>query len=793
MTAQSGLTRAEVLDRRNRGLGNTMPDDTGRTLASILRANVLTLFNGVVGGCFILLLALGAWQDALFGFFVIANTLIGVVQEFRAKRTLARLAVLTAPRALVRREGRDVECEVADVVLDDLLVLRAGEQLTADAELVEGRELEVDESLLTGEADPVSVELGRELLGGSTVLSGNGLARVIRVGPDSYAARITAEARRFGLADSELRRAIARVIRWISIGLVPVGVIVVNGQVLAVGGWSAAVSSGEWRDAAVASVGSLIAMVPQGLVFMTSVALAVGAVKLARRRVLVHELASVEGLARVNMLCIDKTGTLTEGLLALDRVEAVDRPAPGWERALAWFAADPGANATARALGAMYRREGGDGVLPEATVAFASRHKWSAAYFSDDALPGSWVLGGADVVLPPSHAGAATVLARAATLAENGSRTLLLAHSRSRIEPVDSGGLPRLPGGLQPVAVVVLREQVRGDAAETIGYFGQEGVELCVISGDDPRTVAAIARDVGIPGGHAGIDARNLPSDPVALAEMLRTGRVFGRVTPEQKKAMVIAFQSLGYTVAMTGDGVNDTLALKHADLGIAMGSGSPAARTVADLVLLDGAFARLPGVVAEGRQVIANVERLAKLFLSKTAYAILLGVVFGVLLWPYPFLPRQLSIVDGLTIGLPALVLALLPNARIYRPGFLSRAARFCIPSGIIVAVTVIGVVAYAYAVAEAPAAEVQTTAVITLTLTALWVLVVLVRPFTRATAAILVAAYGALLVVLSTPIFTDFLELGMPPVPLVLVAIGASAAASALLEVVHRRIRHR
>jgi cation-transporting ATPase E len=274
--------------------------------------------------------------------------------------------------------------------------------------------------------------------------------------------------------------------------------------------------------------------------------------------------------------------------------------------------------------------------------------------------------------------------------------------------------------------------------------------------------------------------------------EVVRTERVYGRVTPEQKKALVLAFQSLGHTVAMTGDGVNDTLALKHADLGIAMGSGSAAARAVADLVLLDGKFARLPGVVAEGRQVIANVERLAKLFLSKTVYAILLGVTFGALLWPYPFLPRQLSIVDGLTIGLPALVLALLPNARIYRPGFLRRAARFCIPSGLIVAVTVVGVVAYAYLGVQASAAQVQTTAVITLTLTALWVLVVLARPLTRATAAILVGAYAGLIVVLSFPLFTNFLELGMPPLELVVVAVAASTVASVLLEVVHRSIRH-
>jgi cation-transporting ATPase E len=789
--ALTGLSTSEVLDRRARGLINTMPDDSGRSFARILQANLFTLFNAIVGGSFLLLLVLGAWQDALFGFFVIANTLIGVIQEFRAKVTLARLAVINAPRALVRRNGIESDCEVGAVVLDDLLVLRPGEQLSADAELVECRELEVDESLLTGEADPVSVGLGRELLSGSTIVTGSGLARVIRIGSDSYAARITAEARQFSLVRSELRASVARVIRWISIALLPVGALVVNGQMQAAGGWAEALASGAWRDAAVAAVASIIAMVPQGLVFMTSLALALGAVKLARKRVLVHELAAVEGLARVDMLCVDKTGTLTDGSLALDRLEPIAGAGPGWQSALAWFAADPAANATARAIGAGVPHDQTRVGAPDATVPFSSRHKWSAAHFPDSAMPGTWVLGGADVVLDGAVAESADVLARVASLADAGRRTLVLAHSSEPLSPATPSGVPVLPTELVAVALVVLRERVRGDAAEAIGYFARQGVEICVISGDDPRTVGAVAREVGLAPDLVAVDGRSLPSDPTALAAVLRHERVFGRVTPAQKKAMVLALQSLGYTVAMTGDGVNDTLALKHADLGIAMGSGSAAARAVAQIVLLDGAFARLPGILAEGRQVIANVERLAKLFLSKTVYAILLAGVFGALLWPFPFLPRQLSIVDGISIGLPALVLALLPNSRIYRPGFLSRAARFCVPSGVVVAAAVAGAVAYAYAGSGAPAGQVQTVAVLTLTLSALWVLVILARPFTRATIAVVLAAYASLPVVLSIPFVTAFLELELPPLELVLVALGASAAASLVLELLHRRLR--
>nr|WP_243738914.1 HAD-IC family P-type ATPase [Microcella frigidaquae] len=799
------LSLAEVRERLARGEGNAMPSDTGRSFWRIMQANLFTLFNLIVGGSFALLLVLGYWQDALFGFFVIANVVIGVAQEFRAKLTLSRLAVLNAPLARVlRRDDTGAESmhevRVADVVLDDILVLSAGDQVTADAVVLEANGLEVDESLLTGEADALDAAPGRELLSGSSIVGGSGLARVIRGGADSYAARITAEAKQFSLVRSELRTGIARIIRWITIALLPVGAIVVNGQMQAVGGWEVAIATGAWREATVASAASLIAMIPQGLVFMTSVALAVGAVKLARHEVLVQELAAVEGLARVDMLCLDKTGTLTEGRLVLDSVEEVnghrlDSPlgAPtGWDAALGHFAADRDANATAQALGERFAAVAS--LELAAAVPFSSARKWSAAEFRDPRAAGSWVLGAPDIVLGGADRRAVgAVLARTSELAASGLRTLVLAHSPEAL-PETEPAAARLPARLAPAAVLTFREKVRPDAHETLGYFREQGVSIRVISGDDPRTVAAVAREAGVEHVGDGFDARTLPSDETEegraeLDAIMAREAVFGRVTPEQKKAMVLSLQRLGYTVAMTGDGVNDALALKHADMGIAMGSGAPATRAVARLVLLDGQFSRLPRIVAEGRQVIANVERLAKLFLSKTTYAILFAVVFGLLLWPFPFLPRQLSIVDGLTIGLPALVLALLPNVQKYRPGFLRRAARFCIPSGLIVGGTLISVVAYAYLGGHEPAI-VQTTAVITLTLTALWVLVILSRPFTWITGLVVVAAYAGLGVVLAIPLATDFLQLGMPPLELIIVAIAASAIGSAVLDVTHRLI---
>ncbi len=793
----TGLSLDDVRTRTERGQTNVMPSDTGRSFWRIMQANLFTLFNLIVGGSFALLLVLGYWQDALFGFFVIANVVIGVAQEFRAKLTLSRLAVLNAPKARVLRDGAVSEIAVGEVVMDDVFVLAAGDQVTADAVVLEAHGLDIDESLLTGEADPVASPAGRELMSGSSVVAGSGLARVIRVGADSYAAKITAEAKQFSLVRSELRSGIAKIIKWITILLLPVGAIVVNGQMQAVGGWEVAIATGAWREATVASAASLIAMIPQGLVFMTSVALAVGAVKLARREVLVQELAAVEGLARVDMLCLDKTGTLTEGRMVLDNVEPLTAAelSPAAEAALSWMGADRDANATARALAERFTTPPAEHHVR--AIEFSSRRKWSAVAFTDGPARGTWIMGAPDIVLADVP-DAVDALARFAERATAGERTVVLARTEvvldSAVEPAEGERLPEpeLPAGLRAVALVSFREKVRDDAHETLSYFREQEVELCVISGDDPRTVAAVAREAGILHEGPGFDARTLPTEEHALDAIMAEHRVFGRVTPEQKKAMVLSLQRLGHTVAMTGDGVNDALALKHADLGIAMGSGAAATRAVARMVLLDGQFSRLPRIVAEGRQVIANVERLAKLFLSKTTYAVLFAVVFGALLWPFPFLPRQLSIVDGLTIGLPALVLALLPNIQRYRPGFLTRAARFCIPSGLIVGGTLISVVAYAY-LGGAEAAVVQTIAVITLTLTALWVLVILSRPFTLITGLVVIAAYLGLPVLLAIPPVTDFLQLGAPPLELILVAVGASAIGSLVLEITHRIIQRK
>jgi len=752
-----GLDAAAVAARTRDGRANVSKDASSRSIWSILRANVFTLFNGIVVTGFLLLLLLGRWQDALFGIAAITNAAIGVVQEYRAKRALDRLALMHAPRARVVRDGVEQEIEVRGIVEDDLLILRSGDQVTADCRMIDGVRLEIDESLLTGESEPIDKSPGDRVLSGSIVVGGHGRAIVTDVGDAAFASKLTAEAKRFSLVSSELRSSIDRILKWITWAIFPIMLIVVNANMQAAGGWEHAIETGEWQDAAVASVAAVIAMIPLGLVLMTSIAFAVGAVKLGAHNVLVQELPAVEGLARVDLICLDKTGTLTSGEVRFDGVHALgdSRRPDGWALALAWNGAEPEANPTARSLADEFALE--TTLEPAARIEFSSARKWSAVAFEEGA-PGTWVLGAPEFVLDGAGVEASVTLDQAAELAESGRRTLLLAHSPSLLSVADADHA-RLPGGLAPVVLLTFREAVRHDAAATLRYFAEQDVAVRIISGDNPRTVAAVAREVGLDAGE-GFDARELPDDAEALGELLDRHLVFGRVTPTQKREMVRALRARGYTVAMTGDGVNDALAIKEADIGIAMESGSAATKAVSRIVLLDSRFSHMPGVVVEGRRVIANIERVSMLFLSKTAYAIALALIFGLLLWPFPLLPRQLSVTDGLTIGIPAFLLALLPNARRYVPGFLRRSLSFAIPAGLVVAVAIVVISGHTRALGEEEAV-VRTASMITLALIGLWILAVLSRPFTWVKAGVLAAMVAGLALVLTVPIAVEFLEL--------------------------------
>jgi cation-transporting P-type ATPase E len=763
-----GLTTAEVDERRAQGRTNDVPDPTSRTVAQIIRANVFTPFNALLGVLLVVILAIGEYRDALFGIVLVANALIGIIQELRAKRSLDRLAVLNQPRSRVRRDGQESEVPSTDLVADDVVVLTLGDQIAVDGEILAASGLEIDESLLTGEADPVVKTPGATVMSGSFVVAGSGTIRATAVGTEAYAFKLSSDARRFSLVKSELRTGIDKVIKLVSWLMVPTAILLVTAQLDTHDGVVEALQ---------ASVAGLVAMVPEGLVLLTSIAFAVGATRLASKKVLTQELAAIEGLARVDVICLDKTGTLTEGSLTLGTIEHLGHGADVDAAAVlgALGASDDHPNPSLAAIVAEHPAPEG-WTLTDA-VPFSSARKWSAAMFDGQ---GSWYLGAPDILL--DRAGPADLVADARERLEHyatrGRRVLLLAASPAGLHGED------LADGLEPTALVVLDEQVREAAPDTIAYFGRQGVAVKVISGDSPVTVGAVARRVGVPGADDPVDARTLPEDNDELAEILETHSVFGRVTPHQKRAMVHALQSRGHVVAMTGDGVNDTLALKDADIGVAMGSGSAAARAVARFVLLANDFSVFPSVVAEGRRVIANVERVANLFLTKTFYAMLLALATGVGRLPFPFIPRHFTIISALTIGIPGFFLALAPNNRRAQSGFLTRVLKFAIPAGVVAAATTFASYQMARSQSDVDAVQARTIAVITLFLVAMWVLVILSRPLNAWRTGLVVAMVALFVGAVKIPWFADYFDLSLPSAVVVEAAVGIAAVGAAVLE---------
>ena len=784
---RTGLTADQVAQRTAEGRTNEVASPTSRTYRQILAANIFTRFNAVLGSLLVAILAVGQWRDALFGIVLVLNALIGITQESRSKRTLDRLTLLSAPEVMVRRDGVDVAVPNASVVADDLVVLRPGDQVTVDGEVTGSDGLEIDESLLTGEADAVAKDPGDEVMSGSFVAAGSGTIVATAVGSESYAQRIGSDARRFTMVRSELRDGINSLVRIVQWMMIPTAVLLVVSQVRS-GASVVRVVQG--------SVAGLGAMIPEGLVLLTSTALALGVIRLGRRKVLTQELAAIEGLARVDVLCIDKTGTLTEGRLTMGALDTLPGSPHGADPAsvLAAMAAgepnpNPSLTAIAEGVSLTHRPTGPDATsttsqlpasrLPAsqwpvvASMPFSSSRKWSAA---DLGPHGSWYLGAPDVLLSqqPDPDG---VLARVDGFAADGRRVLLLAHS-----PDGLAG-ETLPAHLVPSALCVLDETIRPEAPDTIAWFGRQGVTVKVISGDSPVTVAAVARRVGVPGADDPIDARTLTDEPGELAAIMETHAVFGRVTPHQKRAMVHALQSRGHEVAMTGDGVNDTLALKDADIGVAMGSGSPAARSVARFVLLSNDFSTFPAVMAEGRRVIGNVERVANLFLTKTIYAFILALATGVATVTYPFVPRHLTLISSLTIGIPGFFLALAPNETRARPGFLPRVLRFAIPAGVVAA----GGTFAGYLLASQQTENLtqsQTTAVIVLFIVAFWVLGMLARPYNGWRTSLIGGMAGLFILALALPAGREFFDLALPPLDILIEALILAGAACVALE---------
>ncbi|MFF1282290.1 HAD-IC family P-type ATPase [Streptomyces sp. NPDC058299] len=771
-----GLTGTEVAERVARGQVNDVPVRGSRSLREIVRANVLTRFNAIIGVLWLIMLCVAPFQDSLFGFVIIANTGIGIVQEWRAKQTLDSLAVIGEARPTVRRDGAATEVGTGAIVLDDLVEIGPGDRVVVDGVCAEADGLEIDESLLTGEADPVVKRPGDRVMSGSFVVAGGGAFTATRVGREAYAAQLAEEATRFTLVHSELRSGISTILRYVTWMMVPAALGLVVTQLV--------VKSDAPADAVARTVGGIVPMVPEGLVLLTSVAFAIGVIRLGRRQCLVQELPAIEGLARVDTVCLDKTGTLTEGGMNVTGLRPLDGADETYVRKVlgALGESDPRPNASLRAI---------IDACPDTeewrcveSLPFSSARKYSGAAFSEgDGEVSTWLLGAPDVLLDPG----APALAETVRLNEQGLRVLLLARASRDLDDAEPAR------GARPTALVVLEQRLRADAAETLRYFAEQGVRAKVVSGDNAVSVGAVAARLGLDG--TAVDARQLPDDRPALAEALDAGTVFGRVGPRRKRDMVGALRSRGHTVAMTGDGVNDVLALKDADIGVAMGSGSEATRAVAQIVLLDNSFASLPPVVAEGRRVIGNITRVATLFLVKTVYSVLLAVLVVCAQVQYPFLPRHLTLLSTLTIGVPAFFLALAPNKERAQPHFVRRVMRYAVPGGVVAggATFVTYLLARHHYTGPGALAAETSAATLTLFLVSLWVLAIIARPYTWWRVALVAAMGGAFLLVLVVPALRAFFALHLVGVEMPWTAAGVAAGAAVLLEFAWRWVGRR
>ncbi|MEU1533723.1 cation-translocating P-type ATPase [Streptomyces fagopyri] len=771
-----GLSAAEVAERVARGEVNDVPVRSSRSLGEIVRANVFTRFNAIIGVLWLIMLSVAPFQDSLFGYVIIANTGIGIIQEWRAKKTLDSLAVIGEAKPTVRRDGVAAEVSTSRIVLGDVIEIGPGDKIVVDGTCVEADGLEIDESLLTGEADPVVKRRGAEVMSGSFVVAGGGAFTATKVGREAYAAQLAEEASRFTLVHSELRSGISTILKYVTWMMVPTAIGLVISQLV--------VKQHGFKDSVARTVGGIVPMVPEGLVLLTSVAFAIGVIRLGRKQCLVQELPAIEGLARIDTVCLDKTGTLTEGGMDVTELRPLGGADESYVRKVlgALGESDPRPNPSLRAIIDAYP-DSEDWRCVE-SLPFSSARKYSGASFSEgDGEAGTWLLGAPDVLLPADD----PALAETERLNEEGLRVLLLVRATRDLDD------PEVKKGARPTALVVLEQRLRPDAADTLRYFAEQDVRAKVLSGDNAVSVGAVAGKLGLSG--EVVDARRLPDEREEMAKSLDKATVFGRVTPQQKRDMVGALQSHGHTVAMTGDGVNDVLALKDADIGVSMGSGSEATRAVAQIVLLNNSFSTLPSVVAEGRRVIGNITRVATLFLVKTVYSVLLAVL--VVCWrvEYPFLPRHLTLLSTLTIGIPAFFLALAPNTERARPHFVRRVMRYSIPGGVVagVATFVTYLVARHHYTGPGELDAETSAATLALFLISMWVLAIIARPYTWWRVALVASMGLAFVVVLIVPWLQHFFALKLVGVEMPWIAVGISVVAAAALELLWRGVDRR
>ena len=674
---ETGLSSAQAQERVDAGWANLPIDPPGKTVGQIIKSNVFTYFNMLFFLLAAFVLVFGTWQNAMFLGVVFANIAIGIVQELRSKRTLDKLTLLTAPHGAVIRDGRQRKIPTSEMVRDDIVVFSAGSQIFADAVVVAG-ECSVNEALITGEADEIKKPAGADLLSGSFVVSGECRARLTQVGADSYANRLTIEAKEAKPPQqSEMMRSLTRLVQIIGIAIIPLGILMAIKEIV----WLERSVS----DGVVATVASLIGMIPEGLYLLTSMALAAGVVRLAQKKTLVHDMGCIETLARVDVLCVDKTGTVTENKMAVEDVIPLcpDRFEEEDIRLIMadYVAAMRADNDTMAALRKYFTGK----VTQQAikAVPFTSAKKFGGVSFHEDE---TYLLGAPDVLLGERYGKYARQID---AYSSKGCRVLLLALYDG--QPDDE----ELDAPLMPISLILLSNKIRAEAPETFRYFAKQGVAIKVISGDNAMAVSEVAKRAGIKGAESYVDARTLETDE-DIAEAVEKYTVFGRVTPDQKRKFVRALKAGGHTVAMTGDGVNDVLALKEADCSIAMASGSDAASQVSHIVLLESNFAAMPSVVAEGRRVINNIERSAALFLVKNIFSFALALISLIFTLPYPVTSAQMSLVSALTIGAPGFVLAMEPNISRIKGKFLPNVIYRALPGALTDLFLVLGVILF-------------------------------------------------------------------------------------------------
>lgn len=738
METPHGLRAHEVELRRQKGQINSIDTQSSRSLVHIFRSNVFTRFNAILGALFLVVLATGSPADGLFGLVLVANTLLGTGQEWKAKRTLDKIRLLHAPTSLVVRDGQSCEIPITDIVQDDVVSLRSGDQIPVDGTVLGSHNLEINEANLTGESDAVAKDVGDGVYSGTFVTAGNGFIVATAVGQDAYAQRLSQEAKIFAPTASEIYQSINRLLTWTLWSILVLAPIQIWTQLRVE-------DSDNWREALVRSVAGLVGIIPEGLVVLTTLTFLTAAVQLARQQVLVQQLPAVETLARVNVLCVDKTGTLTTGNMRCTSVDYLqDTDSAVATQVLSHLSHDPAANSTLLAIAQRFPTE--DSLIEIASIPFDSKRKWKAVQFFEH---GSWFLGAPEMLMSTDMALQKIVEEKAT----RGQRVLLLASSQQALR--DEG----LPTDISAAALISIEEEIRDDASDTISFFHQQDVDVYVLSGDHPSTVAAIAKKIGID-----------------------ENRVFGRVTPEQKREFVRKFHANNDVVAMTGDGVNDVLALKSADIGIAMDNAAPATKAVAELILLDGKFAHLPNVISEGRRVIGNVERVAHVFLTKNVMSIVSILSVAMLSRQFPFLPRQMTLVSSLAIGIPAFFLAIGSSSQRYVPGLLQRVLSFAVPAGLITGIAVI--------VADSISSAGGTAASITALIAFLWIISIFARPFTPLRIGILVSMSTAAVLAFIIPVSADFFELSLTANSVIPGAICGLTAGIAI-EIIHR-FRH-